>query len=185
MSTKVNFWSVCYYWTFYRTFYRILYQTFRLFLMKNFQNYRRKNWTNYETQTRIIMMFFKQNQNVSFKMTSFISEFSGHVHGPGYSSSRPQTRTWDFLRNRNRIWTRTRTTRVNDRIGRELIRGRGLRISQPVGQKWFDYWKAFFTFFRSVWILRSEEPTVWFVLNWPREGPSSSLQSLFDTISIM
>ena len=34
--------------------------------MKNFQNYRRKNWTNYETQTRIIMMFFKQNQNVSF-----------------------------------------------------------------------------------------------------------------------
>ena len=39
---------------------------FRLFSMKNFQNYRRKNWTNYETQIRIIMMFFNQNQNVSF-----------------------------------------------------------------------------------------------------------------------
>ena len=51
----------------FRTFYPGDYSRvqFRLFLMKNFQNYRRKNWTNYETQIRIIMMFFKQNQNVS------------------------------------------------------------------------------------------------------------------------
>ena len=52
------------YLRFMRTF-SYFYRTFRLFSMKNFQNYRRKNWTNYETQIRIIMMFFKQNQNVS------------------------------------------------------------------------------------------------------------------------
>ena len=57
---EVTFGYNGYFWTF-----SYFIRSFRLFSMKNFQNYRRKNWTNYETQIRIIMMFFKQNQNVS------------------------------------------------------------------------------------------------------------------------